>query len=277
METISATKSNSRVTTAKDGAIGNPAPKKPKALKICNVANAPILPDAVMQQVHSAVAQFLNTNIWYQWGMKTYRKQGSLALLSGPPGCGKTLTARYLTQIIKRPLAMLDMGVFGSNVPGEGERQIANFFADAQDKGATVFLDEGDGVLWDRSKAGGDAMWMVSLIGKLLTELAEYRHLAIIATNRPDELDAALDSRVIAKILVTRPDYETRVRLWMHKIPKRYPVQLSVAQCQTLAQFELSGRTIESTVVKAAQNAILANTEPTFEDLCNVAKTFEHL
>lgn len=254
---------------------GKSKTSKSKPIKFCNVANAPILPDDVMTQLHGAVAQFLGTQQWYDWGLKTYRKQGPLILMYGPPGCGKTISARYLTQLIKRPLAALDMGTFGSSAPGEAERNISQFFANAQHNHATVFLDEADGVLWSRDKAGGDSMWMVSIINKLLTELADYRDLAIIATNRKTELDAALMSRVIADVEITRPDFMTRARLWANKIPPKYPLQLSHVQLEMLAQHDLSGRTIEAAVVKEAQLAILQGREPEFDSLCNVAKSFQ--
>lgn len=248
---------------------------KEKGIKICNVANKPILLPEIEKQVHSVVAQFLGMNQWYEWGMKTYRKQGPLVVFEGPPGTGKTTAARYLTQLIKRPLAMLDLGTFGSSTPGEGERNIAQFFADAEHNHATVFLDEADGFLWDRSMAGGDSMWMTSIINKILTELADYRDLAIIASNRANTLDSALKSRVLATITIGRPDFQTRIRLWQAKVPKKYPLQLSPVQCETLAQYDLTGRTIESSVVKEAQQAILDGRTPEFDSLCNVAKSFQ--
>lgn len=249
---------------------------KAKNLKICNVANKPILSPDIEKEVHGVVSQFLGMNQWYEWGMKNYRKQGPLVVLEGPSGTGKTTIARYLTQLIKRPLAPLDLGVFGSSAPGEGERNITHFFAEAEHNHATVFLDEADGFLWDRSLAGGDSMWMVSIINKTLVELADYRGLAIIATNRFDVLDKALKSRTLATIAVGRPDYQTRVRLWQAKVPKKYPLQLSTVQCEELAQYDLTGRTIENAVVKEAQNAVLEGRTPQFISLCNVAKTFQH-
>ena len=252
-----------------------PKDKKPKALKICNVANQPILPHDTMLQIQSAVAQFLGQERWYEWGMKTYRKQGSLVVMYGPPGCGKTTSARYLTQIIKRPLSIMDMGTIGSNEPGGAERNIKQFFANAEENQATVFLDEADSILWERNRAGGDSMWMVSVINTLLVELSEYRHLCIIATNREEHLDAAIESRVIAKVHVAAPDHETRKRLWEVKVPKKYPLQLSPVQTEMLAHFKLTGRTIEGCIFKAAQLAILNGTVPTFDSLCNVAKELE--
>lgn len=250
---------------------------KPKALKLCNVANKPILEPHVEEQIHAVIMQFHGSQQWYAWGMKHYRKQGPLVIFEGPPGTGKTLSASYLTQLIKRPLAVLDLGKFGSATPGEGERNIEKFFADAMDHSATVFIDEADGVLWDRSNAGPTSMWMISIINKLLTELSNYRHLSILASNHSHQLDGALLSRAIAVIEIARPSFETRFRLWQNKIPKQYPLQLSVVQCNVLAQYDLTGRTIENAVVKEAQLAILQGREPDFDSLCNVAKSFQGL
>lgn len=249
--------------------------EKRKPIKFCNVANKPILSPDVELQVHSAVAQYLGQDRWRDWGLRNYRKQGSFILMYGDPGTGKTLTASYLTQLINRPLAKLDLSTFGSGTPGEGERVIGQFFADAETNGASVFLDELDGIMWERSKAGEGSMWMVAIINKLLTEIADYKHLVIGATNHESILDSALRRRVIAYVHVTRPDFNTRKRLWAAKIPKKYPLQLSPIQIDTLASLNLTGATIENSVFKEAQYAILENRDPQFDSLCNVAKTFQ--
>lgn len=250
--------------------------KEPKPFKIsCNVANKPILSHHVEEQVHAAVAQYLAAGQWSEWGLKFLRKQGSLILLHGEPGTGKTTTASYLTQIIKRPLAHLNLSTFGSSEPGAGERNITNFFAQAASNNATVFLDEADSILWNRDKATGDSMWFVSIISTLLTNLSEYRDLCILATNREGALDSAIQSRVIAEIHIGRPDFNTRQRLWAAKIPKRYPLQLSQAQIEIISQYDLTGRMIESAIIKEAQQAIIQGRLPQFDSLCNVAISFQ--
>jgi SpoVK/Ycf46/Vps4 family AAA+-type ATPase len=250
-------------------------PEKRKPIKFCNVANKPILAPDVEREVHSAIAQYLGQDRWRDWGMRNYRKQGSFILLVGDAGTGKTITASYLTQLIGRPLIRLDLSNFGSATPGEGERVIAQTFADAESNGATMFLDELEAIMWDRAKAGEGSMWMVAIIDKLLTEIADYKHLVVGATNHEAMLDPALRRRVIAYVRVSRPDYNTRKRLWAVKIPKRYPFQPSPVQLEQLAQYNLTGATIENAVVKEAQFAILENRDPEFDSLCNVAKTFE--
>ncbi len=56
------------------------------AIKIA-AKNKPIMSPETESEVNAALAQFTNRNKWVDWGMDTLRKQGSMVLLYGPPGC----------------------------------------------------------------------------------------------------------------------------------------------------------------------------------------------
>lgn len=235
----------------------------------------PIISQDLDQQIHAAVAQYTGMNTWNDWGMKYFRQQGACVLLKGPPGCGKTVIARYLASLLDKGIVEVDMSSFGSNEPGENERKIESIFREASNKRKTVFMDEVDAVLWDRSKAGADSMWMVSVIDKLLIELGRYRYLCILATNRDEMLDTALERRLIADIYVGKPEAPERHRMWKTKIPKQYPLQFSAIQLATLSEFKLTGAEIENAIIKETQLAIIGKRKPNFDSLCNVAKNLQ--
>jgi len=233
----------------------------------------PIMSAALEHSVKAAVIQYKDKNKWREWGMAHYRGQGSCILLYGPPGVGKTIIARYLCKLIGYGLRELDISTFGSNQPGENERRLEEFFLECERDGKALFMDECDSILWDRAKAGADSMWMVGVINKLLSLIGKFKHPLFLATNRRQELDPALNRRLIAEIEVPRPEYAERMRLWQQKIPSKFPFQPTPVQLQELAAYGLSGAEIENCVIKAAQEAIISKRNPQYDDLCNVART----
>lgn len=235
----------------------------------------PILSRELDEQIHAAVAQYMNLHLWNEWGMKFFRRQGTCILLQGPPGCGKTIIAHYLSSLLNKGVKEIDLGKFGSTTPGEGERTIEKIFSDAGDRHQTVFIDEADAILWDRSKAGADSMWMVSIIDKFLIEIARYRWLTILASNRAEILDSALERRILANIVVGKPEQAERLRIWKSKVPKQFPLQLSQVQLQDISDYKLTGAEIENAIIKETQLAILHKRKPNFDSLCNVAKSLQ--
>lgn len=242
-------------------------------IKNCNVAKImkPIMSEALELEVNAAVVQYKERAKWRNWGLAHYRKQGAAILLWGPPGTGKTSIAVYLASRIKMGLRNLDISTFGSGTPGENERKIAEFFAESKRDDKAIFIDECDSILWDRSKAGSDSMWMVAVINKLLAEISDFPHPMFLATNRMDTLDSALDRRLIAKIEIPRPGPYERRRIWEQKIPKTFPYQPTQIDLDELESFNLSGAEIENVIIRAASLAIATRKLPNFEIICNVA------
>jgi transitional endoplasmic reticulum ATPase len=116
-------------------------------------------------------------------------------LLSGPPGCGKTLLARALA----RQAEVSFITVKGSNVlsrwVGETEQRLSEVFRKARHASpCLVFLDELDALAPARSTAGSAVA--ERLVAALLAELDGIETLTgvvvLAATNRPDLVDPAL-------------------------------------------------------------------------------------
>ncbi|MGH6617698.1 AAA family ATPase [Sphingomonas sp.] len=119
-------------------------------------------------------------------------------LLTGPPGTGKTALAEHLARMLDRPLVTKRASDLLSAYVGETEVRIARAFAEARQRGAVLFFDEADSLLFDRSTAR--TSWEVSQVNELLTWLDRHPLPAVAATNHGWKLDPATLRRFVFKL-----------------------------------------------------------------------------
>ena len=139
-------------------------------------------------------------------------------LLTGPPGCGKTLLARGLAGEAGVPFFSIAGSDFVEMFVGVGAARIRDFFAVAKEAiPCIVFIDELDAVGRSRSLASiGGSDEREATLNQLLVELDGFDSgsgvVVLAATNRPDILDAALlrPGRFDRRIAIERPDVRGR-------------------------------------------------------------------
>jgi transitional endoplasmic reticulum ATPase len=117
-------------------------------------------------------------------------------LLSGPPGCGKTLLARALATESGVNFISVKGPALLSKYVGESERGVREIFRKAKQAApCIVFFDEIDALVPVRT-AGSDSHVAERVISQFLTELDGVEELTGVlvlgATNRPDILDPAV-------------------------------------------------------------------------------------
>lgn len=222
----------------------------------------PIMSEAVETDALDALTQYLHKDVWRQWGLNTLRKQGSAILLQGPPGTGKTTIARWLARKLKKGYKKLDVAAIGGGDPGQSEKGVRLFFDDARKRGnATVVLDECDNLLGSRIDISDDT-WKLGTIEELMMQMNIYPGLVMCMTNHPEKLDPALADRFMSIIEVGSPDLSMRIRLWKQKWPEKYPLQPTEGHIKKLAKHELTGRQIETVIVRTSAYCIRKRIKP---------------
>ncbi len=116
-------------------------------------------------------------------------------LLHGPPGCGKTLTARIIAAEANAAFFVVSGPEIVHKFYGESEAHLRKIFETAEKQGPSIiFIDEIDAIAPNREQAAGDVeRRIVATLLTLMDGLASRGNVIVIAaTNRPNAIDPAL-------------------------------------------------------------------------------------
>lgn len=114
-------------------------------------------------------------------------------LFVGPPGVGKTMSARWLASLLGRPLITLDLASVMSSFLGKTGANIRSVLDYAKSVESVLLLDEFDAIAKKRDD-DGDVGELKRLVTVLLQEIDDWpsTSLLIAATNHGELLDPAV-------------------------------------------------------------------------------------
>jgi transitional endoplasmic reticulum ATPase len=139
-------------------------------------------------------------------------------LLFGPPGCGKTMTARAVASETSAHFIHVSGPEIVHRYYGDSEAHLREVFKEARDRAPTiVFFDEIDAIASKREDVSGDVEKRIVAQLMALMDGLESRGQVIVvaATNIPDSVDPALrrPGRFDREISVRVPDREGRLEI----------------------------------------------------------------
>jgi SpoVK/Ycf46/Vps4 family AAA+-type ATPase len=150
---------------------------------------APILPKHLLEQIQNITQERLERERLASHGIRPTRS----AILVGPPGVGKTLSARWIAFQVGKPLWVLDLTAVMSSLLGKTGSNLRAVFDHAKANEAVLLLDEIDAIAKRRSDES-DVGELKRLVTAILQEVDAWPDsgLLLAATNHPELIDPAL-------------------------------------------------------------------------------------
>lgn len=179
--------------------------------------------EAVKAALRDAVElPLLHPEEFRTWGVRPPRG----ILLYGPPGCGKTMFAKVVSDTARARFYTVNGPELLGGGPGAAEQRLRQLFEAAREnRPAIVFFDEIDAIAESRDSFASSLQGPV--VQQLLTLLDGKDTLSdvvvIAATNRPEQLDTALlrPGRFDRLIYVPLPDEPSRLAQWKLRLAGR--------------------------------------------------------
>src|SRR5277367_3493735 len=164
---------------------------------------------------------------------------GTIFLLHGPPGWGKTATAEAVAELLHKPLYSVGVGELGTSTETL-EKKLRNILDVAVIWDAVLLLDEADIFLEERDEHNIERNAMVGVFLRLL----EYHNgVLFLTTNRVRKIDPAFYSR-ISVALPYKSEGKAR-QVWTNLLTA---AGLNPAWAEELHEYNVNGRQIKNAI-----------------------------
>lgn len=218
-----------------------------------------VVPQEVRQRIERFVAAArARTTVLTEWGFgKSLGTQNGLtALLSGPPGTGKSMASEAIACELERPLMRCQLSSIISKWVGETSKNLDSLFQTAREHGAVIVFDEAEALFSRRTMVRtSNDRFANAETGALLTQIERHPGVVILTTNLPEAIDQAFERRIHLRVAFPFPDAAARARIWRKMLPADAPLDEDVDVTKLARRFELSGGLIRNAVLASALEA----------------------
>lgn len=206
-------------------------------------------------------------------------------LITGVPGCGKSLTAKAMSAIWGLPLLKLDMGKIFGGIVGSSEENMRKAIATAEAVSPSILWVDEIEKGFSGLKSGGDSGTSARVFGTFLTWMQEKTDpVFVIATANdisslpPELLRKGRFDEIFFVDLPTTKEREKIFKVHINKRIKSSSVQHEITAddsvCRELADMSAGyvGAEIEQIVISAMYEAFYANRGLRKEDIIKAIK-----
>ncbi|HUB51269.1 MAG TPA: ATP-binding protein [Terracidiphilus sp.] len=201
----------------------------------------------------------LRWEVYEEWGFSrlVHLGQGISALFAGPSGTGKTMAAQVLARSLGLELYRVDLAGVVNKYIGETEKRLRDVFDAGERSGALLFFDEADALFGSRMQVKDSHDRFANIeIDYLLQRIEQFDGIAILATNRRNDLDAAFLRRLRFVIDFVSPGVKERLVLWEKSLPRFAPngeqIRGEVDLAQLARDLDITGAQIKAIALGAA-------------------------
>lgn len=221
-----------------------------------------VLPDQLRERIGRVVREHRQQEKLKGHGLSNRRK----VLLVGPPGTGKTMTARVLAHELRLQLHTIQVDKLVTKFMGETSAKLRQIFDLIRDETGVYLFDEFDAIGGERS-LDNDVGEMRRVLNALLQFIEQdvSESVVIGATNSPRLLDRALFRRFDDVLYYHLPDAGERQRLMENVLgtfrPEAFPWEKAVEASDSLSHAE-----VDHACRDAIKDAILQDRETVGEE-----------
>lgn len=231
------------------------------AIEEAPASDAPVLAPEAFQTLATVLNERRHADRLAQIGLEPPKT----LLLQGPPGVGKTLTARYMAAELQLPLMSVELAALMSSLLGRTGQNLRQLLDHARSFPCVLLLDEFDAVAKRRDDQS-DIGELKRLVNVLLLELERWppTGLLIAATNHPQLLDPAVGRRFDVTLTLAPPGQDERVTI-LHRALQRFGLHVPadvLAAC-ALALEGMTGADLDRDAAAAARTVTLDDADPT--------------
>lgn len=179
-----------------------------------------VLPELTKTKVDIYISSLKHRSEFMEMGIDSPES----LLLYGPPGCGKTSIAHYISQQTGLPLITAKLDAMVSSLLGSTAKNIRRIFEYAKERPCILFLDEFDAIAKSRADIH-EVGELKRVVNSLLQNIDGFNqnNILIAATNHEKLLDPAVWRRFTTVIEIPKPT-ET-------EIPSLVTLFLKSAEC----------------------------------------------
>ncbi len=218
-----------------------------------------ILPPSLLENLHHLCYRVKFAHqVDEDWGFAstgTPSTAGTIALLVGAPGTGKTLAARAIAQTLQSPLVCVDL----AQVPLEDVPQLIQAVA-AQ---APIVLLLKSAHLW----LGRTTLLSPSVVQQFLALRQQHDGITLLSTHHKQSLAAHWRRQLTPLLDFPLPDRTTRLKLWQQAFPAQTPLNTDIDWHGLAQQFAFSGGEISAIARDAAIDAAATESSVTMQHL----------
>jgi hypothetical protein len=228
----------------------------------------PIWAENVRQPLEQVIAERTNQSALTKEGLLPTKS----VLLTGNPGVGKSLAARWLAARLNRTLLTLDLSAVMSSFLGKTGSNLRHVLDYAKSVECILLLDELDAVAKRRDDAT-EIGELKRLVTVLLQEIDDWPHtgLLVAATNHPDLLDPAVWRRFEMTIQLPMPSNEQIGQLVTTALASRVS-NPDLVEVVSLVMAGLSFSDVDRELRRVVRQAVVAS-EPVEEPLRNFVRS----
>jgi hypothetical protein len=213
------------------------------------------LRDSLMEFTFEAAER---VRFWEQPGAKRLfpRGTGLVGLLAGPPGTGKTMAAQVVAADLELDLFRINLATVISKYIGETAKNLDKVFSRAARMNAVLLFDEADALFSKRTEVkDSHDRYANTDTNYLLQLLEDYQGIALLATNKKNNIDPAFIRRIRYVLEFRRPDVDQRRTIWRRILRELVGAdvlrELEPAIALIAEAVEMSGAQIKNAVLAA--------------------------